>query len=171
MVFDRRVQTQEAEVMGGSVVGVCSECTEPWGTHHGGRVCCVCRKLVLVCDSCDSSSIYGEYWCSDHVKLRGVYFHFLDCFSREELTRQSQALAGMLAREPGASGKNRRATLRKKLEQVNGRLAEVAAMTDPDFSPVPLRRCRACAKPYQVCPGSCWGFWKRADVACDDDVQ
>lgn len=157
-VFDKRAQMWGD----GSVVGQCSECSAPWDTHHGGRVCTVCRALVLVCDVCDASSEHGEYWCPEHSSFRNSYFHFLDRFSKEELERQAVSLQGLLDKEVGVRRKNRRTTLRKKLLQVQSQLE---ASTD---ALVP-RRCRACEKPYSDCPGACWGFWK--DIKPPSNVE
>lgn len=173
-VFDKRRQMRpEAAV--GTTVGRCSECHTPWDKHHGGRVCCVCRALVLVCDSCDESSSHGEYYCAEHAGLRGVYYHFVERFDAKELERQSFALREMLAAELGTKRKNRRATLRKKAEQVEARLAtlrEIAAARAAVDSKelelkltAPPRRCRACERPYSECPGVCWGFWKEPVAA------
>merc|ERR1711924_562182 len=119
---------------------------------------------VLVCDSCDSTSPHGEYWCSDHADFRGVYFHFVDRFSVSELQQQSRALGKLMAIEQGPKRKNRRTTLRKKQEQVDCRIAELCRMQVLDPTPIPPRRCRACFQPYSECPGECWGFWKRSDT-------
>ncbi|CAJ1460763.1 unnamed protein product [Effrenium voratum] len=152
-VFDKRAQMRSGD---GTVVGCCSECSRPWDTHHGGRVCTVCRALVLVCDTCDALSV-GEYWCPEHSALRGVYFHFLDRFTAEEMQWQAGRLQAFLDKEVGTRRKNRRNTLRKKLSQVQSRLDEV----NHGAVPVPaLRRCRACERPYATCPGACWGFWR-----------
>lgn len=152
-VFDKRAQMRGD----GSIVGRCGECSAPWDTHHGGRVCTVCRALVLVCDECDSSSRHGEYWCPEHSNFRNCYFHFLDNFSEVELQKQATSLEALLQREIGGS-KNRRTTLRKKLLQVQSQLEQLqgAAVTQNV-----VRRCRACEKPYTDCPGACWGFWKQ----------
>ena len=157
-VFDKRAQMRGD----GSVVGQCSECSAPWDTHHGGRVCTVCRALVLVCDVCDASSEHGEYWCPEHSSFRNSYFHFLDRFSKDELERQAVSLQGLLDKEVGVRRKNRRTTLRKKLLQVQSQLE---ASTDA----LVLRRCRACEKPYSDCPGACWGFWK--DIKPPSNVE
>jgi len=174
-VFDRRQQMRAD----GTIVGRCSECAAPWDGHHGGRVCCVCRVLVLVCDSCDSTSVHGEYYCGRHEELRGIYHHFIDRFGAEELERQAGELRARLDGEVGVGGKNRRATLRKKMEQAEararllraaGRGSEAGHSHQSELtidgcgttatSQIPLRRCRACEKPYAECPGSCWGFWR-----------
>ncbi|CAE8585777.1 unnamed protein product [Polarella glacialis] len=162
-VFDKRQKMRSAD---GTVVGRCSECACPWDTHHGGRVCCVCRALVLVCDSCDSASEHGEYYCAEHVGLRGFYFHFVDRFGGPELEKQASALQASLDAETGSKGKtgsgtgmskNRRNTLRKKLAQVQERLKII--LEEPTALD-PQRRCRACERPYVECPGACWGFWR-----------
>lgn len=167
--FDRRGSVRPPLADSGSaeatVVGRCSECCGPWDTHHGGRVCCVCRALVLVCDTCDTASAHGEYYCADHADLRGVYFHFTSSFGAEALEAQLSGLRTLLARELGPKRKNRRTTLRKKVEQVEARLqllrdqAESTAASAGAEPPL-LRRCRACEKPYAECPGACWGFWR-----------
>merc|ERR1712137_18986 len=97
-VFDRRVQMQATE-SSSETIGTCSECSAPWGSHHGGRVCCVCRKLVLVCNSCDAATEHGEYWCTDHAELRDVYFHFVDRFTVSQLEEQMRELKGLLRKE------------------------------------------------------------------------
>ncbi|CAE7785560.1 Tstd2 [Symbiodinium sp. CCMP2592] len=156
-VFDKRAQMRSAST---SVVGRCSECSSAWDTHHGGRVCAVCRALVLVCDACDATSS-GEYWCPEHSEMKGIYHHFLDRFTAEELQLQAGALQSCLAKEVGTRKKNRRNTLRKKLTQVEARLA---VLTRSGACPgPPIRRCRACERPYSECPGSCWGFWRRTE--------
>merc|ERR1719296_16292 len=109
-------------------IGACSECRQPWGAHNGGRVCCVCRKLVLVCDDCDAATAHGEYWCSDHAELRDLYFHFVDRFSVSELDEQLRQLRVLLSNEQGPSKKNRRNTLRKKTDQIEVRLGELRAL-------------------------------------------
>lgn len=162
-VFDKRAQMRSGD---GTVIGRCSECLGPWDAHHGGRVCTVCRALVLVCDDCDASSEHGEYWCPEHSNLRGSYFHFLDRFSEKELQAQAQSLQLLLDKEVGTHRKNRRNTLRKKLLQVQDRLEHLqlepkhGETTAEDAEVSVPRRCRACEKPYCQCPGVCWGFWK-----------
>jgi len=157
-VFDRRAQMRPEAA---SVVGSCSECSVAWDTHHGGRVCCVCRALVLVCDGCDAASSHGEYYCAEHASLRGIYFHFVDRFGAEELRHQASALRSQLAAEVGTNRKNRRATLRKKAEQLEARLLELQQEHGQAHVAVAVRRCRACERPYEECPGTCWGFWRR----------
>jgi len=158
-VFDRRAQMRPGAA---SVVGSCSECGVAWDVHHGGRVCCVCRALVLVCDDCDAASSHGEYYCSEHGSLRGIYYHFVDRFSAEELRHQASALRVQLAAEVGTHRKNRRATLRKKAEQLEARLLELQQdCGQAQLAEEAVRRCRACERPYQECPGACWGFWRR----------
>ena len=173
-VFDKRAQMRGD----GSVVGRCGECSAPWDTHHGGRVCTVCRALVLVCDVCDASSEHGEYWCPEHSKFRNSYFHFLDRFSEVDLQSQATRLRELLEQEVGGS-KNRRTTLRKKLLQVQSQLQKLRTQTEQteqtdEVAVLPnkqseatrevpscsVRRCRTCEKPYAECPGACWGFWK-----------
>eukprot|EP00929_Paragymnodinium_shiwhaense_P095584 TRINITY_DN56793_c0_g1_i1.p1 TRINITY_DN56793_c0_g1~~TRINITY_DN56793_c0_g1_i1.p1 ORF type:complete len:484 (+),score=77.92 TRINITY_DN56793_c0_g1_i1:75-1526(+) len=157
-VFDKRVDQKPSD-SSTTVVGRCSECAKPWGKHHGGRVCCVCRALVLVCDDCDASSRHGEYYCSDHTELRGVYYYFVDAFGVEDLERQAEALRARLALEVGPKRKKKRDTLRKKLEQVTARLEVLREAPEAGY-PTPPRRCRACTSPYDECPGACWGFWR-----------
>ena len=161
-VFDKRakMRPEDAEK---AVIGKCSECRSPWDAHHGGRVCCVCRALVLVCDACDAASAHGEYYCAEHDGLRGFYFHFVDRYGAEELARQASELRSALAAEVGTHRKNRRNTLRKKAEQVEARLAFLRGedAVGAEAPEVPPRRCRACERPYADCPGECWGFWKR----------
>lgn len=168
-VFDRRAQIRpeapraDGDAIGdesAGIVGRCSECKAPWERHHGGRVCCVCRSLVLVCDACDAASPHGEYYCAEHSAFRGVYFHFVDRFGVEELEVHAAALGAMLAEELGPKRKNRRNTLRKKLAEVESRLQLLRADPPLAASLPPPRRCRACARPYAECPGACWGFWK-----------
>ena len=169
-VFDKRAQMKSGN---GSVIGRCGECSEPWETHHGGRVCTVCRALVLVCDECDASSEHGEYWCPEHSNFRNAYFHFLDRFSEVELRRQATSLQALLEQEVGGS-KNRRTTLRKKLLQVQSQLEKTKEGDSDNVSDnVCVRRCRACEKPYDVCPGACWGFWKKMFrlLRCDVVLQ
>eukprot|EP00927_Polykrikos_kofoidii_P054327 TRINITY_DN48755_c0_g1_i1.p1 TRINITY_DN48755_c0_g1~~TRINITY_DN48755_c0_g1_i1.p1 ORF type:complete len:514 (+),score=89.29 TRINITY_DN48755_c0_g1_i1:132-1544(+) len=160
-VFDKREKQESSNAA--DIVGACSECARPWGRHHGGRVCCVCRSLVLVCDACDDATEHGEYYCADHEELRGMYFHFVDSFSLSELQRQACELRKKLAAEVGQRRKNRRATLRKKAEQIEARIAvlreaEATGTVSSEQQLLP-RRCRACERPYTDCPGACWGFW------------
>lgn len=174
-VFDRRAQMRPQATCDREVIGECSECSNPWDVHHGGRVCCVCRALVLVCDSCDAASMHGEYWCSEHAELRGIYFHFVDSFGLDQLLIQKTGLEERIRLSAvGARGKNRRNTLRKKLQQIDGRIARLCAelehATDADENLV-VRRCRACERPYKDCPGECWGFWRRSADLQPEDAQ
>jgi len=164
-VFDKRAQMkgEEAAETGDDriAVGRCSECASPWERHHGGRVCCVCRVLVLVCDTCDAASPHGEYYCSEHTSMRGLYYHFLKRFNAAELRQQLEGLQSMLKKEIGPKRKNRRNTLRRKIVEIEERLDELNKVGDDrQDEQDTIRRCRACAKPYSDCPGACWGFWK-----------
>merc|ERR1711956_179964 len=55
---------------------------------------------------------------------------------------------------------NRRATLRKKAEQLEACLLELQQEHGQAHVAVAVRRCRACERPYEECPGTCWGFWR-----------
>ena len=166
-VFDKRVTqpspmtaTQQA-----TVVGKCTECAAPSDQLDGGAVCTVCRVLVLVCEQClhDSSCPSHSYYCSAHEGWRGSYHYFVSHFDRVALEEQEQSLQTILvsSAESGKRNHNRRNTLRKKLEQLRLRIAELSAGASAEPY---VRRCRCCERPFENCKGRCWGFWRESDT-------
>merc|ERR1712048_7563 len=89
----------------------------------------------------------------------------------------------ILSKEVGPKRKNRRTTLRKKLDQMEARVASLRLRKDATDeegrsgedldAEKHLRWCRACGRPYVECPGACWGFWKdpSKQTCAGDHVQ
>jgi hypothetical protein len=86
-VFDQRVAVGPA---GAAVVGRCLGCAAPYDELSGGRVCTVCRVLVLVCPGC--AAALQQYHCEAHQPWRRCYFSYLGGFSAAELKAQAAEL-------------------------------------------------------------------------------
>lgn len=166
-VFDQRVAWPppvESDAEGESearqaIIGSCVECEAPFEELCGSRICTVCRDLVLVCTSCQSS--LREYHCRRHAGWKHCYFTFLEPFDEAELSMQKIDLQelheSMLS--PSES-KNVRRTLTRQIAKIDQRLEQLASgQATPDVNAP--RRCRSCNKPRNVCNGRCWGFWKQ----------
>ena len=82
-VFDQRVAIASQNA---TVVGHCVNCTTAYDELSGGRLCTVCRDLVLVCPTC--AEALPEYHCPNHQPWKSCYFSFLDRFDTQELQRQ-----------------------------------------------------------------------------------
>jgi hypothetical protein len=126
------------------VVGKCVECATPFvsmtnrhssalfpccDSYHccpdarsqdeldGGRVCTVCRDLVLVCPKCQSS--LREYHCSRHAAWKESYFSFLEVYDLNELQEQLSNLQNLRdSLEPKTSFKNTRRALTRQMDKV-----------------------------------------------------
>ena len=61
---------------GGAVLGVCGGCGDAYDELHGGRVCTVCRDLVLACPKCRPAELH----CIQHSHLKSCFFTFIDHF-------------------------------------------------------------------------------------------
>ena len=160
-VFDKRISLGPATA---AVVGTCRYCTTPYDTLHGGRLCTVCREMVLVCPSCRAT--LKELHCDAHASLERCYFTFLDHYSAAELEVQRQGLELVIGRMgPGSSRKKRR-TLVKQLARVESRLqalqpgehggsiAGAAAADAVKVEPWPKGGfCRTCYAPSTQCNG------------------
>ncbi|KAF0692061.1 Aste57867_16805 [Aphanomyces stellatus] len=157
-VFDKRVLMGPEQ---SDVVGSCIECKLPYDTFNGGKVCSVCRDLLLVCDTCYHAR-HGEVHCDDHQYLKDCYMTFLQYYTADELAtqvRQLEAVYASLLEETDAAkrSKNKRRTVRKQIEKVQARL--VAVRENPDLVEAREGRihCRTCGN--ATCTGNCWGFW------------
>ena len=147
------------------IIGKCLECSAPYDTISGSRVCTVCRDLVLVCPTCTEN--LRELHCARHSGWKQCYFTFLEVFTADELAVQLEEL--MKIRDelvPPAQHKAMRRTINKQIEKVKKRIAALQigeAKVEKDAK----RRCRTCAEAEDVCDGLCWGFWKRGGRALD----
>ncbi|KAG9413949.1 hypothetical protein AC1031_013151 [Aphanomyces cochlioides] len=157
-VFDKRVLMGPEQ---SEVVGTCIECKSPYDTFSGGKVCSVCRDLLLVCDACYQAR-HGEVHCDDHQYLKDCYFTFLQYFTADELSAQVTALEAthtshLEETDAAKRSKNKRRTVRKQIEKVQARLAAVQA--DPSIVEARTGKvhCRTCGS--TDCVGNCWGFW------------
>ncbi|OQS01894.1 hypothetical protein THRCLA_05671 [Thraustotheca clavata] len=156
-VFDKRVLMgpQSADV-----VGNCIECTTPYDSFNGVKVCSVCRDLVLVCDPCFMAR-HGEVHCIGHQYLKHCYLTFLQYFTLDQLNEQLAGLEGVLAallKEPDSQkrSKNRRRTVRKQIEKVQQRIAFLNENPNAVETWKHVH-CRTCGS--TSCEGTCWGFW------------
>jgi len=188
-VFDKRIMLPppaaqadgEAKVEP-EIVGKCEYCDAPFDGLDGGRVCTVCRDLVLCCPACDAK--VREYHCELHMHLKDIYFTFLEPFSADELVAQKKSLLEIHDTLLGRRNKNRRHTLMRQVKKIDARLQEllVAGEGAPagdvanasgagagagagagiasDSAP---QSCRTCGNPE--CSGRCWGFWKEEQPA------
>ena len=140
------------------VIGRCIECSLPFDEICGSRICTVCRDLVLVCPSCQST--LREYHCHRHSSWKNCYFTFLDVFDLNELDAQKKELLQLRDRYvPAQSHRNVRKTISRQIEKISARMEEIASgKAGPDRSAP--RHCRSCMEPNTVCDGRCWGFWK-----------
>jgi len=184
-VFDQRVAVASTDA---TVVGRCVACAEPYDELSGGRVCTVCRDLVLVCAACQGDAALREFHCAAHSEWAWCYFSFLEAFSDAELQQQAEGLQRLWQNACGDNGtrgkeeraknkrlKSKRATLRKQIEKVEAeRARRKAAADEPEpqaeaageepathaaTATAVARRCRTCRLPAAECNGNCWGFW------------
>lgn len=170
-VFDRRgamgVGDLHEAAGAETVVGRCYSCGAAHEVYAPDALCVVCREPCLVCSSC-KDRLRGELHCEDHRELRECYFANLGAFSASELRQQVQALEGLSAKiSKGREFKRRRRTLRRQIDRVNERLAQLERAPAPegarDAEPAgKLLRgetCRSCGASATDCDGACWGFF------------
>ena len=154
---------QEDKTQPPTVVGKCMQCNATdFDELSGSRICTVCRDLVLVCRSCQTS--LREYHCRRHAEWK-LYYTFLEVFDKTQLEEQKKSMETLLATHQNDYSKHVRKTLRKQIEKLRLRIVEVDQ--NPDLvQPNAPRRCRSCREPHgTVCNGFCWGFWKTAGVS------
>jgi len=158
-VFDRRVAMKpDPTKPQNEVVGRCIECQTSFDEICGSRVCTVCRDLVLICPTCQST--LREYHCRRHSSWKDCYFTFLEVFDQEELTEQIRRLETVRdALLPASEHRNQRRTLSRQIEKVNRHISKLGA-DEVHVNRNAPRRCRTCMEPSTICHGRCWGFWK-----------
>jgi hypothetical protein len=145
------------------MVGRCVECSAPFDRLCGSRVCTVCRDLVLVCPTCQTS--LREYHCLRHSVWKGCYYTFLECYDVDQLSAQLvelRALHNQLL--PAAKQRNVRRTLARQMEKVEAQIQDLMSGKQT-VQPDAPRRCRYCSEPSTVCDGLCWGFWKTSNAS------
>lgn len=159
-VFDRRnAMTAEQASEERKVVGTCYSCDEPFDSLCGDRVCTVCRDVLLVCDKC-RVKLSGEYHCELHRNVESCYFTYLDVFTPEELEKQKEGLQKEWDALLG--NKNKRRTIRKQIDRVEQRLAQLVSGEAKVASREEVGiRCRNCGT--VDCEGRCWGFWAQRE--------
>lgn len=126
---------------------LCESCgaarAKHWGcaAHEGSRVCCVCRDLVLCCDTCWSSEPGGggpDLFCLRHREegFPAFYRSRLERFDvaalegqREGLLRHHEKLL-----ELKNKGQNRRRTIRRQLERVEVAMSAAARQKNSEAS-------------------------------------
>jgi hypothetical protein len=158
-VFDQRVAMKpDPAKQQNEVVGRCVHCTSQFDEICGSRVCTVCRDLVLVCPTCQST--LREYHCRRHCLWKECYFTFLEIFDVDELKehvcRLKEARATLM---PSSAHRNQRRTLSRQIVKVDEHISKLEAGT-LIANPNAPRRCRTCWEPSTICNGRCWGFWK-----------
>lgn len=176
---------------GRTIVGKCRYCCDPWDVFLPESVCTVCREPILICPKCklnlyqkqqhlrgittatnESSEgkgaigIRSEYHCEDHFHLKECYYTNLCGFSKEEMESQMKQLRDHI--KPleglGKKGKQRRRTLRKKIDKIE---AFLKGDNSHDNSIAPphgnshanvdaATQCRHCGS--SECASDCWGF-------------
>jgi predicted sulfurtransferase len=124
LVFDRRVAMCSENT---TVVGRCVNCSGPWDSFQGNRVCCVCRDPILACPPCQKRE-KGVLYCEEHMYLKHVYYYFIDGFTAVELEGQRMALEALAYGMTGGVGqdskrhKNKRRTIRNQIGKIEQRL-------------------------------------------------
>ena len=173
IIFDRAKYLLCLETLCFAKNFLCVRVTTFWGQCYivGYIVCTVCRMPVLVCPNCVRENPYpGEYYCTRHRDLKGIYFTVLQDFSEEELKTQRKALQAMLSKclekspkvktsseepvistgnTPLTTSKNRRRTLRKQINRID------ALLSDPKVQAIPLQtgdsqHVEASSQPYSL---------------------
>lgn len=162
-VFDQRVAMKpDPTKPQNEVVGRCVECQTSFDEICGSRICTVCRDLVLVCPTCQST--LREYHCRRHSTWKDCYFTFIEVFDENELKEQIRRLNEIRdSLLPAAEHKNQRRTLLRQIEKVSRHLSKLEAGDITVDRDAP-RRCRTCLEPSTICHGRCWGFWKKQSV-------
>jgi hypothetical protein len=157
-VFDQRVAMKPSPTEPqNDVVGRCVECKTPFDELCGSRVCSVCRDLVLVCPTCQSS--LREYHCRRHSEWKDCFFTFLEYFEMDELDNQKKRLVEIHESIPSGKLKNMRRTLSRQIVKVSKHMSKLS--TEEIFANKDApSRCRTCMEPNSICDGRCWGFWK-----------
>lgn len=139
------------------VYGRCHVCSRAWEEFSGRDVCQVCRFLLLVCPECRVAK-RGLLYCRAHAGFEGVYHWWLGDSTESELCDHKTALGTMHAEVGvGRQSKNRRRTLRRQIERIDARLAELRSGSAAVQLRAEMHPCRTCEQ--ASCAGDCWGFW------------
>jgi hypothetical protein len=113
-----------------SVLTQCFHCGVKDDTRSSDRVCCVCCSCLFVCDKCRVERA-GVYVCVAHKSLDGIFYHFLDDFSLDELVRQREGLQAVLdehdtmRKQAGEDRRRMRAEYRRRRHEDGQRQIEV----------------------------------------------
>lgn len=130
----------------------CFTIAAPFDTYDGATVCTVCREPVLACTRC-REELDHVFYCEDHTQLKGIYFHYVDAFTSEDLAKQADQLRNL---EKLPQSRHQRRTLRKQITRLENRQKEIKeGKIDPtdNLRTPPCRTCFA-----RSCKGNCWGF-------------
>jgi predicted sulfurtransferase len=162
--FDKRgVMPKSGKVDCDGEVWNCQRCRDGEPKLRSCAVCVVCRFPLVLCDRCQTStSNRGEWTCSHHANLDGVYsMYAVPHLTAEDLTARIERMKSMereLFDADPKSTANKRRTLRKCFMRMEAELARRNAGGACD-----VRRdvafCRNSGRDLATCAGDCMGFW------------
>jgi len=147
-----------------SEVWRCQRCKdgEPVLTPCG--VCVVCRFPLVLCKACmNAPECRGEWTCSHHAHLDGIYSYYaIPNLADEDLTRRIAALRtleGELFAHDRVKTANKRRTLRKCYFRMEDELARRRAGDGYDADVCLKSYCRNNGCELSQCARACMGFW------------
>lgn len=140
----------------------CQRCRQAEPTLRSCAVCCVCRYPLVLCEQCQtSSSNRGEWTCSHHATLDGVYsFYAIPDLDDDDLARRVAMMKDMeskLFAEAPKKTTNRRRTLRKCYAKMEAELERRRAGGVVKVQTVAY--CRNSGRALSDCGRDCTGFW------------
>ena len=143
-------------------VWTCQRCREGAPTLGSCAVCVVCRFPLVLCTACQSDDAFrGEWTCSHHANLDGLYSYYsVPDLSTRELTRRisrMKEIEDALFAENPKTTTNRRRTIRKCYLRMETELERRGSGGE-----VEIRKksyCRNSGRALAECPGDCMGFW------------
>lgn len=140
----------------------CQRCREGEPVLSSCAVCVVCRFPLVLCEKCQvSTSCRGEWTCSHHANLDGVYSYYaIPDLTEDELTRRIAAMktmeVGLFAEDPKKTT-NRRRTLRKCVTKMEAELERRRAGGVAEVRE--MAYCRNSGRALADCSRDCMGFW------------
>ena len=162
--FDKRgVMPKSGKVDCDGEVWNCQRCRDGEPKLRSCAVCVVCRFPLVLCERCQTStSNRGEWTCSHHANLDGVYsMYAVPHLTAEDLTARIERMKCMereLFDADPKSTANKRRTLRKCFTRMEAELKRREAGGACD-----VRRdvafCRNSGRELATCAGDCMGFW------------
>lgn len=159
--FDKRGVSARGK-METSEVWRCQKCKHGEPTIVSCGVCVVCRFSLVLCRTCfNEPSSRGEWTCSHHAHLEGVYsFYAIPNLTNHDLERRIATMKALesefFAQDP-AKTSNKRRTLRKCYSRMANELARRNAGGEADVRVKSY--CRNSGRELCACEKNCMGFW------------